>query len=61
MDKKIEAVLGRLESHAFDIKQTIKVSQYPARSAYEPELIDAFNKVVSVERIETERKKKAGV
>ena len=56
-NKQIEAVLDRLESHAFDIKQTIKVSQYPARSVYEPELIDAFNKVVSVERIKAERNK----
>ena len=56
-NKQVEEVLDRLESSSFGIKQYIEVSQYPARSVYEPEHIAAIHKVVPLSAIEAGRNK----
>ena len=55
--KQVEVVLDRIESGSFGIKQDIGVSQYPARSVYEPEHIAAIHKVVPLSAVEAERNK----
>lgn len=57
VNKKVEAVLDRLENKVFAIKQDIEVSQYPAKSVYEPEVVSAHHKVIPVSAIEAERNK----
>lgn len=56
----VEEVLDRLEGKSFAIKQDIEVSQYPARSIYEPEIVSAHHKVIPVSAIEAERKQIKG-
>lgn len=57
VNSEVLQVLDRLESKSFGIKQDIPISQYPARSVYEPEHVSAINQVISKSAIEAERKR----
>ncbi|WOI85973.1 hypothetical protein [Rhodococcus qingshengii] len=52
----VNKVLDELKNKSHKISQDIPISQYPARSVYEPEIIKAHDSVVSVSAIEQVRK-----
>lgn len=57
VNSEVRQALDRLESQSFGIKQDIPISQYPARSVYEPEHVSAINQVISKSAVEAERRR----
>ncbi len=52
VDEQVVQALKELKEKSYKVSQDIQVSQYPARSVYQPEIVKAYDSVVPLSAID---------